>query len=178
MVSGIEFVVRRLADEVNQYPFLRECFGPDVILVPVPRSAPLRQKDALWPTLKICTAMYKAGLGGEVAPILIRRTAVQKSATAGHGERPNPQTHFASTAADGALPLLAKGKITIVDDFITRGSTFIGMYPHITGRYSGQRVFCFALIRTISSGEVESWKSPVQGRIIFNPSTDYLHREP
>src|SRR5665213_425350 len=71
-----------LSRDMGRYQFLRDCFGPDVELVPVPRSAPLSNKDALWPPKRICEELVKVGLGSVVAPLIVRTTMVQKADTA------------------------------------------------------------------------------------------------
>ena len=47
---GIEFVVSLLKQEMEKSAFLGDCLGPNFALVPIPRSAPLHTKVALWPS--------------------------------------------------------------------------------------------------------------------------------
>ena len=91
--------IRRLI-ESGQFPFLMQTFGEDVILVPMPRSAPL-VKSSLWVPMSVCKAMKAEGLCREIMPILERVKAVQKSAYAKKGERPDPPTHYESVPAKG-----------------------------------------------------------------------------
>jgi hypothetical protein len=161
---GIDFFAWQIAKATPQYPVLA-VLRSDTVLVPIPRSAPLRQADALWPSRRICEALMAQGLGGEIAPILQRRTAVQKSATAPPGQRPGPKEHFDSTSVISDLPLLSGRPIVLVDDFITRGATFLGMYPHVQDAYPDNTVSCFALVRTMSYIEITSVLAPVQGTI-------------
>jgi hypothetical protein len=169
-VRGIEYVVSLISREMENYPFLRECLGPEFALVPIPRSAPLRIKDALWPSRRICEALVAAGLGAEVLPLLNRRTAVQKAATADKGMRPEPEQHYESTVIDNNVPSLLERPITLVDDVITRGSSFVGMFRRITEAFPKRKISCFALVRTESEGEIVTLKSPVQGTITRYPS--------
>src|SRR4030095_9726409 len=81
-VRGIEWVVAGVRRELENLSFLRSCLGPAFTLVPIPPRAPLSDKTALWPARRICEALIEAGLGAEVAPLLKRKTAVQKAATA------------------------------------------------------------------------------------------------
>jgi hypothetical protein len=74
------------------------------------------------------------------------------------------------------LPLFNQNKVTIVDDVITRGSTFIGMSPHVAARFPDLDIRCFAMVRTMSGGDVEALEAPVIGSIRY--SGNYLHREP
>jgi hypothetical protein len=167
-VRGIEYIVSLISHEIKNYPFLGECLGSEFALVPIPRSAPLKNKDALWPSRRICEALVAAGLGAEVLPLLNRRTAVQKAATAGKGMRPDPEHHYESTIIDNNVPSLLEKPITLVDDVITRGSSFVGMFRRITEAFPNRKISCFALVRTES--EITTIKSPVQGTIILHPS--------
>src|SRR4051812_39202593 len=83
-VRGIEWAVSLIPPELEKFTFLKNYLGPDVALVPLPRSAPLT-KGGLWPTHRICEELVKIGLGAEVAPYLVRKIAVQKSSTADPG---------------------------------------------------------------------------------------------
>lgn len=150
--------------------------GPDRILIPVPRSAPLSRADALWPARRICDELVSQSLGAEVLPALIRQAAVTKSASAAKGSRPLPPAHFESTTVAAEMPISHKRKITIVDDVITRGSTFVGMQPHVLEAFPGYDIRCFALIRTMSGIEIETFEAPAVGEIDY--SGNYLHREP
>jgi hypothetical protein len=50
--------------------------------------------------------------------------------------------------------------MTLVDDVITRGSTFMGMVPRLQAAYPEVTIVCFALVRTVSMGEVETDSGP------------------
>lgn len=167
---GIEWIVRNLSREIENFHFIRECLGPETALVPIPRSAPLSNKDALWPARRICEALVAAGLGAEVAPLLKRRTAVQKSATAPQGMRPDPEQHYESTVIDNEVPSLITRPLTLVDDIITRGSSFVGMFRRVAEAFPNRRISCFALMQTVSDGEVDKLMMPVQGTITRYPS--------
>jgi hypothetical protein len=175
-VWAIQKAVERIEQTRPKFPLLDTFFGPDRILIPVPRSAPFRVSDALWPARRICDELVARGLGAAVMPALIRHTAVTKSATAPKGCRPMPPDHFRSTSLASELPLFSQKKITIVDDVITRGSTFIGMSPHVAAAFPDHDIRCFALVRTISVGDVETLEAPAAGSIEY--SGNYLHREP
>jgi hypothetical protein len=173
---GIEYVVSGLKVEIKKYPFLSEYLGPTVALVPMPRSAPLT-KDALWPTRRICEALVAAGFGAEVAPLLVRKTAVQKSATADPGKRPGPQEHYDSTEIDNEVPTLENRPFTIVDDFVTRGSSFIGMFRRLKEAFPTRTIRCFAMMATESEGEIDKWVAPVQGKIYYYIKTGKFYRD-
>src|SRR6267143_3540503 len=133
--------------------------------MPIPRSAPLRSRDALWPARRICEALVAANLGAIVVPALVRHTAVQKSAIAPAGQRPGPIDHLNSAKVDIDSTVSAKQGITLVDDFITRGAHFLGMYPLVANAFPHQTISCFALVRTNSFEEVTAMIAPVTGTI-------------
>ena len=171
---AIPLAALRLSQEIPNHEVLQLCFSGDVILVPVPRRAPL-VVGGLWPTNKLCDAMKQHSIAGSVLPLLERTHAVQKSATAALGKRPGPQTHYDSIAVAANRPLLGgRHHLVIVDDVVTRGATFFGCYARLRETFPDVRISCFALIRTISSGEVDSILAPTTGTITLNP----LHREP
>jgi hypothetical protein len=169
-VRGIAVVVARLKEDFGNYSFLGECLGPQIALVPIPRSAPLSDKNALWPSRRICEDLVGAGLGAEVAPLLKRQTAVQKAATALQGKRPGPEEHFESTIIDNEVPTLIEKPLTLVDDVVTRGASFVGMFRRLTEAFPNRKISCFALIQTVSEGEIDSIVAPIQGIITRYPS--------
>jgi hypothetical protein len=175
VVSAIKKITERIEQVRPTLPLLDVFFGPDRLLIPVPRSAPFRSSDALWPARRICEELVARGLGAAVVPALVRHTAVTKSA--GAAQRPMPPDHFASTSLATQLSFSGQKKITIVDDVITRGSTLVGMSPHVVAGFPDYDIRCFALVRTMSGVEVATLEAPVIGSIEYNGGT-YLHREP
>ena len=163
----IDFSAERLAQEIAAYPFLANYFNPDVTLVPVPRSSPLVNPAALWPPLRICQSILSQGLAAGILPCLERSQPVQKSATAPTGGRPSPADHYHSVTITGALRPVPKA-ITLVDDVITRGSSFLGLVPRLQEAFPGIEIRCFALVRTISGAEIDRVLDPVEGTITFN----------
>lgn len=171
----IDFAAERLAQEIAPYPLLADYFNPSATLVPVPRSSPLVNPAALWPPLRICQAIHARGLAADIMPCLQRTHSVQKSATAPAGGRPGPPEHYGSVRV---VPMVrpAPQAITLVDDVITRGSSFVGLVPLLQDAFPGIAIRCFALVRTISGGEIDRILDPVEGIITYN-GTD-LHRHP
>jgi hypothetical protein len=171
-VRGIEWIVSNLKREMEAFPFLSECLGPNFTLVPVPRSAPLSNKDALWPTHRICEALVAAGLGAEVAPLLIRRTAVPKSSTSEGPLRPSAELHYSSVEIDNEVPMLIDRPITLVDDIVTKGASLMGMFRRLKEAYPQRDISCFALMHTASkeAQEIETTKKPVRGSITLYTS--------
>jgi hypothetical protein len=181
-VRAIEYFADLTRTLIEQYsdklPCLAQAFGAEVVLIPMPGSAPLVNKSALWSPMSICRAFKNVGLAGEVLPILERTQAVQKSAWAVRGARPDPEDHYRSTAVTGpkALPMFGARKVTLVDDFVTRGSTFLGVYRHIEAAFPGWSIECFALVRTQSYETLDHIVAPVNGTITFH--NRQLRRDP
>jgi hypothetical protein len=130
-------VIRRIAERLQQdlrRSGLEEHFRDDVVLVPVPRRAPLKYKAARWPARRICEELVKTGLGREVLPCLERSRAVPKSAYARPGERPDPEIHYESMRISATA--FRPEKITVVDDFVTRGATLLAAVSRVQQRPS------------------------------------------
>jgi len=51
-----------------------------------------------------------------------------------------------------------------------------GTLPHLTASFPDIRIHCFALLRTVSQGDVDSILALVVGRITYRQG--HLHRDP
>jgi hypothetical protein len=132
-------------------PELADLLAADVVLVPTPGSAPLppRQPQALWAARRVCEELLAAGFGARMEPLLSRLDAVPKSAFAARENRSRPdlRQHYASLAARlpaGASP----ARITLVDDFITKGATLLAAASRLAEVCAGAEIRAFALVRT------------------------------
>ena len=171
----IDYTADRMAKDLGHHPQLNRVFGSDVTLVPAPRSSPLFE-GALWPPLRICQALEARDLAQHVLPCLTRTRPVQRASTAPAGERPLPPEHYDSLQVSPPDLLRRPTRITLVDDVITRGSTFVGAVPKLQEAYPSVPIMCFALVRTISSGDVDGLVEPVAGTVTYERGR--LHREP
>jgi hypothetical protein len=139
-------------------------FGDRVVLVPVPRSAPVT--GVVWVSERLAWCLKEAGLAAAVWPVLQRRSAVRKSAFAPAGERPSVIEHYASLAIDRALsgPMPAglgtarmdrRGslRLTLVDDVITRGRTLLAAAARLHEAFPDAKIHAFALLRTLGRDE-------------------------
>jgi hypothetical protein len=90
---------------------------------------------------------------------------VQKSAFAGSGQRPSPADHFNTSKIDETALVSKPDDVTLVDDFVTRGATFLGMYPHVRQAFPDAKISCFALVRTMSFDPISTIVAPVKGVI-------------
>ena len=170
----IDYATLRLGQVIADHPFLGNYFNASVTLVPVPRSSPLKH-GALWPPRRICESLKARGLATNVMQYLERKTPVQKSATAPVGQRPSPETHYESIEVNRPSLFLPHA-ITLVDDDITRGASFVGILPRLQESFPGIEIRCFALVRTMSGCEIQQILDPVEGNITYNGVE--LHRYP
>jgi hypothetical protein len=156
----LERSVLKLGELGGMEPFL----GPDVVLVPAPRSAPIRDVTTLWPAQRICTQLVAGKLGREVLPCITRTMAVPKSAFAASGERPDASRHYETMAVE--VGLMRGARIAVVDDIITKGATLLAAASRVQEAFPEAEVRAFALLRTMGLvEEVEKILDPCRGTI-------------
>jgi len=142
---------------------LSAVLGRDVSLVPCPRSSPL-VSGALWPPRWVAAALVAAGLGREVVSCLERTEAVPKSAFQQPGARPTARRHY-ETIRVNELPLTGE-RVTIVDDFLTKGNTLLGAASRLAEARPRAAISAFALVRTLGrQPEIERIVDPCVGVI-------------
>ena len=161
----IDFAVRRLTEELPGSP-LASFLPPGATLVPVPRSAPIKDAGALWVPRRIADGLVSRGIGAAVQPLLIRTSAVRKSAWSSPGNRPTLEDHVASLNVAPTRPLNAPGEILLVDDVVTKGATLLAAATALSRAFPNARIRAFALIRTMGLiPEVDRILSPATGVI-------------
>lgn len=154
---------------------LRPFLGPDVTLVPVPRSAPLPD-GALWPAKVICDVLHEHGFGQDVQTYLKRTRAIPRSSNSPAAERPLVPIHLESIEAE--RPFFVPNKITIVDDVLTMGRTSFACAELLRAFCPDAEIRIFSMIRTQGLQEdIEKIVDPATGTIIGYPSGK-THRDP
>lgn len=104
------------------------------------------------------------GLGTSVVPCLVRTKPVNKSAFSRSEDRPLPSTHFDSFQVKNTLSDLPK--VLLIDDVVTRGSTFIGAASKILEFSPQTEVYAFAAMRALTDPtDFKSLFTPVSGKI-------------
>lgn len=161
--ATLESVVRRLQQEFSTSG-LDAVLGSDVTLVPTPRSSPLVE-GGLWPGRLLAEALVAVGLGREVVACVSRVEAVPKSSFQKHGERPSARRHYDTMRVEAQL--VASKRLTLVDDFLTKGSTLLGAATRLAEAYPQMEVAVFGLVRTKGlQPDVADIVEPCVGRIV------------
>jgi adenine/guanine phosphoribosyltransferase-like PRPP-binding protein len=57
------------------------------------------------------------------------------------------------------------GRVVVVDDFITRGATFVGSCSRIADAFPDADVLAFAAVRTMTGAEIDNLVEPTIGEI-------------
>ena len=142
--------------------------SPNVVLVPVPKSA-LWNEGSLWVPDQLASSMARVGLGGRAARLLLRTEAITKAATSISSERPDALKHYQTLAVQ--QDLVPPQEIVLVDDVVTTGSALLGSANRLFESYPATPIKGFAAIRTISDSSLfEKITHPVVGTIELRPN--------
>ncbi len=156
------YVAEILSESYQSLPF-SNFFDEETVLIPVPSSS-IVQKDGLWVPERLSREMMKMGMGYDVIPCLVREKAIRKSAWSGSSTRPSPQEHYSSMSVSKSISDFRKA--ILVDDVVTRGSTFLGSANRLIEYFPKVDIKCFAAIRTVSNpSDFVNWFKPVKGQI-------------
>jgi predicted amidophosphoribosyltransferase len=152
----------RVHDEAVTRATFSGFFNKEVILVPVPNSAPANR--VLWVARRLAVALKTTGLAGTVWEGLYRLFPVEKSATAPAGRRPTVREHYESFAVDQAAPV--PGRIVLIDDVVTKGRTLLAAAMRLHEAFPQAQIRAFALVRTMGRvREVQHLLEPCRGEI-------------
>ncbi len=172
-----EWIARTVQQQIGNLPFA-SFFGPDTVLVPVPRSS-LMQPDTLRVPHRIATALAKRGLGKEVLACLVRVSPARKAATSKPSERPKPKDHFETISVQGRISQPPPNEILLVDDIITRGATLLGAANRLAQVFPTTRIRAFGAVATISDpSDFGGMYKPMIGTIQYRPQTEDTLRRP
>lgn len=172
----LSFAASRILELRPDIPALRLAFPAGAVAVPVPRATP-RVPDGLWPTMRLCEELRAAGVVDGIRPLIERTRPVAKSATAARGQRPLAEAHAASLAVADEAHLGEQGPFCLVDDVITRGATLVAAAAVLRAAFPQASILAFALVRTISDGDLPGILAPVAGEIRLRPDGS-THRDP
>ena len=139
-----EAVAQDVKEKIENF---KDFFGPEVYLVPVPKSVPIKQ-GMLWVPERIARELEKVGLG-RFFDCLERIEPVKKSSSSDSKERLKPADHYKTIRVNPKIE--RPEKIVLVDDVITRGSTFLGCADLVSEAFPEAEIKSFAAIRAISS---------------------------
>lgn len=159
------YAAQRLREHVDSDPALLKILGPTKVLIPVPSSS-LMKPGTLRVPHRLAQALCDVGMGSEVLACLHRTEAVPKSSMAtAASERLTPEDHFRTMGVDD-LGLHCPEDVVLVDDVVTRGSTFMGAAWRLLDACPECRLGCFAMMRAVSTPEdFKNVKDPVVGTI-------------
>jgi len=179
MVKGARpEVVERVAvrcSELRDADFA-DFFTPASTLVPVPPSAPARTPDTLWPGLSIAEALLRQGLGRDLQKLLVRTVRVPKAHEQSATDRPRIDELVDSLEWQGDFGSDLE-EIILVDDVVTRGTTFLAARTVIQQVDPWVDVKGFAAVRTMSFNVVTEPLSPATG-VVELGSSGWGYRDP
>ena len=168
-----QWIANTLKQNKDNLPF-SSYFQSDTTLVPTPKSS-LMRPNTLWVPERIAAAIVRVSLAKKVLPCLSRVAPVPKAATSLAKNRPKPADHYRTISVQ--KPLSQPSKIVLIDDIITRGSTFLGAANLLADVFPDTPIFAFAAIRTISNpSEFKKIYDPCTGTITLRASGDTIRR--
>lgn len=154
----------------------RGIFGADCTLVPVPPSSPPKAGDTLWPGLDIAKELLAQGLAREIGKLLMRSHPVPKAHQQHAENRPKFDQLVDSLEWRADLGADLR-RIILVDDIVTRGTTFLSARQAIHRVHPWLDVVGFAAVRTMSFDVVTEALAPTTGTITLAHS-GWGKREP
>jgi pyrimidine operon attenuation protein/uracil phosphoribosyltransferase len=140
--------VLRVRQQVSEHTELTGYFRPNMVLVPVPGSAPI-EAGGTSVSQELARAMTCAGLGREVWIGLVRARRVTRSAFAAEGARPSVREHYDSFAIREATAFSRTEEIMLIDDVVTKGRTLLAAASRVRETFPLARIRAFAMLRTL-----------------------------
>lgn len=127
-------------------PPANSVLGPDVVLVPVPRSTVPNvwpPPPADWGGRQLAEALQAAGLAERVHFGLQRVRSVERASAGAPADRPSVAEHMTSLEAD-VTSLEPGSSVVVVDDLVTRGTQLMAAARTLENALGGLRVAGFA----------------------------------
>lgn len=157
--SIYDYIARICAEHDLFYEF----FSGEVTLVPIPGSCP-HKPDSMWAPKLLADALEKHGLGHAVVAQLERVIPIPKSSLS--KDRPPPTKHYDTMAVNTTITPTTN--ILLVDDVVTRGSTFFGSAWLLSAAYPDVKIRAFAAMRACYLNEFKRLLYPCKGTITLN----------
>ena len=151
-------------------------FAASSTLVPVPASAPAKTPDTLWPGLSIAEALLRHGLGRDLQKLLVRTVRVPKAHEQSATDRPRIDELVDSFEWRGDFGSNLE-RVILVDDVVTRGTTFLAARTVIHQVDPWVDVRGFAAVRTMSFEVATKPLSPATGTVELQ-SNGWGYRDP
>jgi predicted amidophosphoribosyltransferase len=164
-VAWLPIYARIVREQASRYEALAGLFAGEVILVPVPGSAP--QSRRVWAAERLAAALHGVGLGRCVWPAVRRHAAVRRSATAINADRPTVRQHFESVSV-ATRTNRPPGRVILVDDVITKGRTVLAVAARLYEAFPHADIRAYALVRTLGLiANVTGPLEPCQGVVTW-----------
>lgn len=160
-----EYIAQGIKNNLEKLSFAH-FFKVNPILIPTPSSS-VTKANTFWVPERLATALVNNGLGEKVSSCLQRTKPLRKSHKSSSANRPKAHEHYETMAVQKELS--EPDEILLIDDFITRGSTFIGAANKLRDAFPNANIRAFAGIKTISRPEdFKKIFDPCIGEINFN----------
>ncbi len=165
-----EYIAQGIKNNLEKLPFAH-FFKVNPILIPTPSSSHTKP-NTLWVPQRLAIALVNNGLGKKVSSCLERTKPLRKSHTSSSKDRPKAQEHYDTMAVQKELS--EPDEILLIDDLITRGSTFVGAAIRLRDAFPNANIRAFAGIKTISKSEnFKKIYHPCIGEINFNGENSF-----
>jgi hypothetical protein len=159
-ISITSLIAKDIKKNLVNLPF-KHFFGPEVTLVPVPKSSFTKE---LWVPHNLAKELETQGLG-KVKTCVKRAISIKKQSTS--KEKRKPSIHVKSLELNHFEEV--SDEILLIDDIITSGSTVMGVAIKLKEAYPDKNIRVFAVLRTTDKREVcKNLIFPLKGKIILN----------
>ena len=161
--NGSSSIYDSIAKWCSDRDLFPDFFSKETILVPVPGST-LTKPDTLWVPKLLAEALTKHGLGSDVVTCLSRISPIPKSAHSKPEDRATPSKHTASMNIERMIT--DPKSVLLIDDLVTKGSTFLGATWKMTEMYPDASIKAFAAMGTVSNiNDFTKVMNPQEGTI-------------